>query len=95
MAATELKIDDDYVTEMGKFISTSLDDLDTAYQTYITIMTGIKDEALMKGDTAEALEKFISYAEYLKEKVAELGETAKTLSADYITDIDEMDSYLF
>ena len=95
MAATELKIDDDYVKEMGKYISTSLNDLDVAYQEYISIMTSIKAEALMKGDTAEALEKFIGYAEFLKEKVSELGQTANKLADDYITDIDEIDSYLF
>lgn len=95
MAGIELKIDDDYVTQMGTFISTGLSDLDTAYQEYITIMNNIKAEALMEGTTAGALETFIGYAEYLQEKMKELGETANTLCTDYISDVDEIDGYLF
>lgn len=95
MAATEIKIDDDYVTEMGKYIQTQFDDLDEAYQLYIDIMIGIKSQGIMKGKTADAIEAFIEYAKVIEGKVCELGENAKKLCDNYITDVDLIDQYLF
>ena len=95
MAAAEIKIDDDYVTEMGKYIQEQFEDLDEAYQLYIQIMLGIKSHGIMKGDTADAIEAFIEYAQAIEGQINELGESAKKLCNNYITDVDLIDQYLF
>ena len=95
MAATELKIDDDYVAEVSAYIATELNDLDSAYQNYIGIMTNIREDALFKGLTADALEAFIEYAQTIEGKLSELGVTSQNLCDKFIQDVDLIDQYLF
>jgi endonuclease III len=95
MAATELKIDDDYVTGMGEFLEKEFSELEAGYASYLKIMQAIKDDGLMEGDTATALEKFITYASFLSEKMENLGTTAKNLCDKYLDEIDDKDQYLF
>lgn len=95
MAGTSLKIDDQYVEEMGYFIEKCANDLEDGMESYLQIMNKIKDEALMKGETAEALVAFNEYAEFLRGKIAALGETSKRVCDNFLTEVDEKDQFLF
>lgn len=95
MAATELKIEDEYVTEMGSFFYKNANALEDGLVNYLEIMSAVKEDALMKGDTAEAFGAFTEYAEYLRGKIEALGEAAKSVCCSFLDDVDEKDQYLF
>ena len=95
MAGTELKIEDDSVTSMGTFLSDRATNLQSAIDNYIEILSTIRQDAIKKGDTAEALDKFISYAKNLSNVVSSLGDTAKSACTKFLDEIDEKDEYLF
>ena len=95
MAGTSLKIEDQYVEDMGSFFDKYADNLEEGMESYLQIMNTIKEEALMEGDTAAALAAFIEHGEFLKGKIEALGETAKNVCANFLTEVDEKDQFLF
>ena len=48
MAGTELKIEDDYVTSMGTFLSDRATNLQSAIDNYIEILSTIRQDAIKK-----------------------------------------------
>lgn len=95
MAGIELKIDDDYINGMASLFETRSQDLQKGVDSYLTILAGIREEAIQEGDTAEALDAFIEYASSLKGIISELGKTAKDTCNNFLAEIDEKDQYLF
>ena len=95
MAGTELKIDDEYINGMAEFLNSRAADLQEGINKYNEILASIRTDAIKKGQTAEALDTFISYAQNLSEIVAELGDSAKTTCTNFLAEIDENDEYLF
>ena len=95
MAGWELKIDDEFVGEMGKRLKTRGTDLQAGIDSYLKTLESIHSEAITKGDTADALAKFIEYGKSLNTIVGELGENIETVCKNYIEKVDEADQYLF
>lgn len=95
MAGTELKIDDDYINGMAEFLNTRAANIQGGIDTYIEILGNIRESAIKEGDTAGALDTFISYAKNLSGVVKELGETAKSACTAFLAEVDEKDEYLF
>ena len=54
MAGIELKIDDDYINGMASLFETRSQDLQEGVDSYLTILAGIREEAIQEGDTADA-----------------------------------------
>ena len=90
MAGIELKIDDDYINGMASLFETRSQDLQEGVDSYLTILAGIREEAIQEGDTADALD-----ASSLKGIISELGKTAKDTCNNFLAEIDEKDQYLF
>ena len=84
MAGTALKIDDDYVLDMGTTLSDNETELQSGVDKYLEIMKKIREDAIKEGETAQALDTFITYA-------GELKKTCQKFKAE----IDENDQYLF
>ena len=59
MAGIELKIDDDYINGMASLFETRSQDLQEGVDSYLTILSTIREEAIQEGDTADALDAFI------------------------------------
>ena len=95
MAGQELKIDDDYVTQMADFLEKRGNFLQDEIDKYLDTLGMIRDDAIIKGETANALDEFIGFAEVLREKISVIGENAKKAALGFITEVDEKDSYLF
>ena len=81
MAGIELKIDDEYINGMASLFETRSQDLQEGVDSYLTILSTIREEAIQEGDTADAL--------------SELGKTAKDTCNNFLAEIDEKDQYLF
>ena len=92
---TELKIDDDYVNSQAEQIAEWACDLQEGIDGYIGILNHILEDAIMEGETAEALASFAGYVENLKDIVNEMGEEAKGMCLAFLSEIDEADSYLY
>ena len=71
MAGTALKIDDDYVLNMGETLSEKEKELQSGVDKYLEIMKKISEDAIKEGETAQALDTFITYAEELKDVISE------------------------
>lgn len=95
MAGSELKIEDEYITSMATFLKQRATNLQDAIDSYLDILANIRQDAIKKGDTAEALDTFISYAKNLSNVVSALGETAESTCTKFLDEIDEKDEYLF
>lgn len=95
MAGTELKIDDEYVTEMGKYFIDKGEELQGYIDKYIQILDKIRTDAIIEGDTAKALDEFIGFSKNLNVIIQELGKNAKKQSEGFAIEIDKADSYLF
>ena len=95
MAETELKIDDDYITEMGNYFNEKGIELQGYVDKYIKILDNIRTDAIVEGDTAKALDEFIDFSKNLNTKIKELGASAKKQAVGFADEIDVADSYLF
>ena len=98
-----LKIDDDYVKTIGRICELRGLALDTNYgnsetcilSNYIRILQSIRDEAICKGEIAEALNVYISSAIRLKGKLKDISADIKKVCDAFIIDIDKADQYIF
>ena len=92
---TEIKIDDDYVNSQAEQIATWSSDLQTGIDKYTGILKNILEDAIIEGETAEALTSFVEYVENLKDIVRDMGEEAKGMCLAFLSEVDEADSYLY
>ena len=92
MAGTALKIDDDYVLDMGTTLSDNETELQSGVDKYLEIMKKIREDAIKEGETAQA---FITYAGELKNVITEHGVNVNKTCQKFKAEIDENDQYLF
>lgn len=95
MANVDIKIEDDYYKNMGKLYVEWYKDLQAGVDKYIKILECILEDAIMEGDTAKALEAFLNYAKTLSGIIEPLGAECEGLCVNYISEVDEADSYLY
>lgn len=92
---TTLKIEDAYIYDMAMQLAIRAGDLQTRIDAYISCIEGIRSNAILEGDTADALDTFITYAKGLNNIVLESGTNIKTLLENYMTEVDAADEYLY
>ena len=95
MAGTALKIDDDYVLNMGETLSEKEKELQSGVDKYLEIMKKIREDAIKEGETAQALDTFITYAGELKNVITEHGVNVNKTCQKFKAEIEENDQYLF
>lgn len=95
MAKKDIRIDDEYFNAMGIFYSKEYGELQDGVDKYIKIMESIIEDAIIEGKTAKALESFVNYAKVLSGIIKPLGEECKGLCINYLSEIDEADSFLY
>ena len=95
MAGTALKIDDDYVLDMGTTLSDNETELQSGVDKYLEIMKKIREDAIKEGETAQALDTCITYAGELKNVITEHGVNVNKTCQKFKAEIDENDQYLF
>lgn len=95
MASNSTIIDDEYCASMGDYFKKQGENVDTLVSEYLRILRMVKLLAIRKGETAEALEAFISYADRLKEQVGNISDSAQTQVTNFLAQIDQADQYLF
>ena len=88
MAGTALKIDDDYVLDMGTTLSDNETELQSGVDKYLEIMKKIREDAIKEGETAQALDT-------LKNVITEHGVNVNKTCQKFKAEIDENDQYLF
>ena len=79
MAGTALKIDDDYVLNMGETLSEKEKELQSGVDKYLEIMKKISEDAIKEGETAQALDTL----------------NVNKTCQKFKDEIDENDQYLF
>lgn len=94
-AGTLLKIDDDYVKNTATEIEKWAAQLQTYFGTYQTCLENILSDAIMEGDTHDALESFKSYADSLESVIETLGTEVKGICNSFVEAVDEADEYIY
>lgn len=87
-------IEDEYIEQMGEYLSKEAEDIEEKIIQYIAILNGICTKGITKGETAKALAEFKEQAEVLK-GIAEYGHTARRYCINYISRVDEADGDLY
>jgi len=95
MALAELRVEDDYVAQMAQNIDETGTYLQQKIDGYLEVLQAIRAEAVMEGETAQALEEFQAYANVLKNRVRVMGEKAKKEAKGFLLEIEEADSFSF
>ncbi len=95
MASAEIRLDDEYIKDIGQKLNDYAKELQSGVDSYIKILEDIKSDAIMEGDTAEALKVFIEYAANLKTIIETLGVETKGLCVNFLSEVDNADSYLY
>lgn len=95
MASNELIVDDDYCRKMGNYFEKQGEQLDNYISTYISILENIENDAIMSGDTSNALSAYINQAKKMNKQIDSISKTAKAYAEKFISKIDEADEFLF
>lgn len=88
-------IDEEYVTELEKWISNQGEQFETFLSEYIQILFQTSMQGIAEGKTAEALKKYIEIAITLRNHVGNTTEAAVQELKNYCADIDKADRYLY
>lgn len=95
MAYADIKINDEYVNNMGKIYSEWCEELQKGIDNYLSIMDTIATSAIIEGETADAVKDFISYAKTLSGIVEPLGQECMNMCSNYLVEVDKADSELY
>lgn len=76
-------------------VKKALEDLETTCKSYKEILETISETALVSGQTHDATVQFLQYVDLLCETAQGLGKKCEKLTADFLTEIDQADSYLY
>lgn len=95
MANKELIVDDDYCKTMGKYFVSRGAHLEVVISEYIQILESIKQDAIISGDVASALQVYIGYSKKMQNKIRYISQNAKQQTDEYLVKIDKADQYLF
>lgn len=90
-----LKVDDEYCYSVANYYRTSGENLNKNIKEYINILREIKKYAIKKGEVADALDAYISYASKLNSKFLQISKNAQKYAKRYVEKIDDADKYLF
>jgi len=98
-----LIINDEYVSSVARMRNSEGLKLDMNHgnskdcilYAYISILESIKNEAIISGEIANALEQYISCAKLLQGRLKEISEDLEDLCEYFIEEIDSADKYIF
>ena len=92
---SDIIINDGFVTQSGKIFEEAAEELEDTLKTYLRLLREINARGIMAGDTAEALELFISVAEKLTGKFSDFGQGAESACNTFITKMENADKDLY
>ena len=93
-----LIIDDEYYRIYAEFLEEQMNDISNAVSTYRNILVNVKDNGIIKGDTANALETFIGHCSSSvggNRDIRQEGEATRRLVTEFLNDIDKADKDLY
>ena len=95
MNSDEVVVVDEYFEEIGRFFEEQGKKYESILNRYIAALRILKERGICSGDTADALDAYISLASQIKECASDLGTSINTMMKNYIAVIDTKDQYLF
>lgn len=95
MEDEKLIVHDEFINESANNCNNQGTSLESIVSKYITILTGIHNEAITEGAIADSILAFISAAQKLGTQLSETSAYINTDLTTYVSDIDTADSYVF
>lgn len=90
-----LIIDDDYVDTVGWRCRKRGQELEELYASFIDLLTSIRDEAILDGALADALDDYIKSAGAVKDSLSKVSELIEDAADSFIGQVNLADQYLF
>ena len=94
----DLIVHDEYINDASDFLKEQENNLSEAIYSYIKTMKKVKDNGIMSGETADALEAFIEQVEMTNIKVnkpEDLANQTENYLTSFVNKIDKADKHLF
>ena len=91
----DIVIADDYVETTGTRLKTRTEFIEKMLSSYLRILNGVRTNGIMEGETANALDQFISGVSAMEGKISNIGACAERLCKNMITRFDSADEYLY
>ena len=91
----DLIVDDDgIIQEAGKIVEKT-EDFEQKLGELSDILSNVLDDAIMQGNTAENLMLFADEVQGLRSEAQEIAEQVRREVENYVTSMDEADSYVY
>lgn len=91
----DLIVDDDgIIQEAGKIVEKT-EDFEQKLGELSDILSNVLDDAIMQGNTAENLMLFADEVQGLRSEAQEIAEQVRRVVENYVTSMDEADSYVY
>lgn len=91
----DLIVDDDgIIQEAGKIVEKT-EDFEQKLGELSDILSNVLDDAIMQGNTAENLMLFADEVQGLRSEAQEIAEQVRRAAENYVTSMDEADSYVY
>ena len=86
--------DDGIIQEAGKIVEKT-EDFEQKLGELSDILSNVLDDAIMQGNTAENLMLFADEVQGLRSEAQEIAEQVRRAVENYVTSMDEADSYVY
>lgn len=92
---SNLIISDEYIEEVGKACAKRGNVLDEILYSFILILKEIRQEAIIEGETAQALGEFIDCISRLRNQLQDISDNVNEACKYFVIDVNDADSFLF
>lgn len=94
-----LKINDDYVTEIGEYLRNGYEDMKEFVDQYCAIMYELSEKGIIEGETHEAIIEFAdqvqAFSDYKDSSMMSMGSKYHTYCNEFIREIKKADRGLY
>lgn len=92
---SNLHVEDERIEQQRQTFLSGCAQMEDHLASYIKVLTGVTEYAVIVGDTSDALKRFCSVVGEMTGKMTELSETVDVTLEMFVHSIDEADQYLY
>lgn len=93
MADSNLIVDDGYCERMGTFFMNQGTVLDGCIAEYLAVMEGVRQTAIVSGETERALSAYITQAQKMNQQIVTISQLAKGYAQSFASEVDVLDRF--
>ena len=91
----DLIVDDKYIEDLCEFFNLTSEKAQLKVDNTLDILRKTTENAVIKGDTAQALQEYVTKLEEMRDCIRQYGKEAAALAKSFQEKIDEVDKKLY